>query len=543
MAVGKPIYILHERFKPMPFRRSSGILLHPTSLPSRFGVGDLGPEAYRFVDFLAECSQHIWQVLPLGPTGYGDSPYMCFSAMAGNPLLLSPEILQENGWLDADDLSGFPSLPVIIDYGRLIPEKTRLLRTAWSKFNRRSTPADRADFEEFCHKAGNWVDDFSLFMALKDRHGGKAWVQWDRSLARPGYGVLRRVRRELGAEIQYHKFLQYEFHRQVHDLRAYANAFDIKLVGDLPIYVAHDSAEVWARPEYFQLDSKTGNPAAVAGVPPDYFSATGQLWGNPLYNWKRLEQENFGWWARRFKAILDYVDGVRIDHFRGFESYWSIPFGEATAINGEWVVAPGEKLFRSLRAALGNLPVIAEDLGIITPAVEALRDAFDLPGMKILQFAFGSGRDNPYLPHNFQQNCVVYTGTHDNDTTVGWYRSLGPEEQDEVCRYIEEYAGSSNPAGIHWDLIRLAHRSPARIAIVPLQDIIGLGSEARMNFPSRSWGNWIWRYRPEMLTDKIKEALVTLTRRSGRAPAEPATPDAGEFTPAVSRIGAEQNLL
>lgn len=510
----------------MPFPRTSGILLHPTSLPSRFGIGDLGPEAYRFVDFLAESAQHIWQVLPLGPTGYGDSPYMCFSAMAGNPLLLSPELLRNQGLLDDDDLSNFPELPSSIDYGRVIPEKTKLLRKAWSRFQTRAGSADKAAFEAFLEKAAYWIDDFGLFMALKNRHGGKPWVKWDRSLARPGNGILRRLKRDLAAEIKYHKFLQFEFHRQIAALRAYANGLNISLIGDLPIYVAHDSAEVWARPEYFQLNPKTGNPVAVAGVPPDYFSATGQLWGNPLYNWKRLERENFGWWIRRFKAILDYVDAVRIDHFRGFESYWTIPFGEPTAINGEWTEAPGEQLFRQLRADLGDLPVIAEDLGVITPQVEALRDAFDLPGMKILQFAFGSGRDNPYLPHNYQSNCVVYTGTHDNDTTVGWYESLTRVDQEEIRRYIFEQTGGPSPEGIHWDMIRLAYESAARIAIVPLQDVLGLGKEARMNVPSRSWGNWIWRYSEGVLTDKLKGRLAALTADSGRLPGGKASPNA-----------------
>lgn len=527
----------------MPFPRSSGILLHPTSLPSRFGIGDLGPEAYRFVDFLAESSQHIWQVLPLGPTGYGDSPYMCFSAMAGNPLLLSPELLRDHGLLDDGDLAGFPELPSFIDFGRVIPEKTKLLRKAWSHFKARPPAVDKVAFEEFSAKAADWVDDFGLFMALKSRHGGKPWVKWDRSFARPGRGVVRRLKRDLAVEIEYHKFLQFEFHRQVQKLRSYANLRNIKLIGDLPIYVAHDSAEVWARPEYFLLNGKTGNPIAVSGVPPDYFSATGQLWGNPIYDWKRLERDNFRWWIRRFKVLLEYVDAVRIDHFRGFESYWTVPFGETTAINGEWVEAPGEKLFRCLRAEFGDLPVIAEDLGIITPAVEALRDAFDLPGMKILQFAFGSGRDNPYLPHNFQSNCVVYTGTHDNDTTRGWYDALGPSEQEEVRNYIEEYFGTLGPEGICWDMVRLAYSSPARMAIVPLQDLLGLDSRARMNVPSRSWGNWIWRYPAGSLTDRLRDALVRLTSDTQRtldenqAPHSSSTENLSETAELRTRIG------
>ena len=436
--------------------------------------------------------------------------------MAGNPLLLSPEMLRNDDLLTDEDFSGFPCMPAMIDYGKVIHEKAGLLRIAWERFKARSSAEDLAAVDAFSEKAAYWIDDFCLFMALKNRYGGKPWVEWDRSLARPGRGIIRRLKRDLAPEIEYQRFLQFEFRRQIEKLRYYANQRNIKLVGDLPIYVAHDSAEVWARPEYFQLDGKTGKPVTVSGVPPDYFSATGQLWGNPIYDWKRLERENFRWWKRRFKTILDYVDAVRIDHFRGFESYWTVPFGEATAINGKWVEAPGEKLFMSLYETFGTLPVIAEDLGIITPEVEALRDAFDLPGMKILQFAFGSGRDNPYLPHNFSSNCVVYTGTHDNDTTAGWYRTIGPAEQEEVRAYIEEYLGSSGSEGIHWDMIKLAYYSPARMAIVPLQDILGLDSDARMNVPSRSWGNWVWRYSAESLTDQLKEALATLTTDTGR---------------------------
>ncbi|MFM8332689.1 MAG: 4-alpha-glucanotransferase, partial [Candidatus Methylumidiphilus sp.] len=401
----------------MPLPRSSGILLHPTSLPSRFGIGDLGPEARRFVDFLAASGQRLWQVLPLGPTGFGDSPYMCFSAMAGNPLLISLETLRDRGLLDSADLDALPLFPEdAVDFGRVIPEKLPLLHKAWLKFDASASESERLAFEAFCQGA-HWLDDFALFMALKAAHQGGPWVEWSKTLVKRKPDALRRAKRKHADAIGFQRFLQFEFHRQISELKAYANQRDIKIIGDLPIYVAHDSAEVWAQPEYFDIDLETGMPHAVAGVPPDYFSATGQLWGNPLYNWDKLRQDGYGWWEARFRALLGYVDMVRIDHFRGFEAYWRVEYGEPTAVNGAWVPGPGEELFRRMYERLGDLPIIAEDLGVITPAVEALRDGFGLPGMKILQFAFGSGSGNPYLPHNYEANCVVYTGTHDNDTT------------------------------------------------------------------------------------------------------------------------------
>ena len=531
----------------MPFSRSSGILLHPTSLPSRFGVGDLGPEARRFVDFLAASGQQLWQVLPLGPTGFGDSPYMCFSAMAGNPLLISLETLRDRGLLEEAELEAaqappaaadfgravsekFPLLKkawahfrehaphaergaeaAAVDYGRVIREKFPLLRTAWSRFRGQAGREDRDAYAAFCRDA-RWLDDFALFMALKEHYQGRPWVEWDRPLLKREPGALAQAALEHADAVDFHRFLQFEFHRQIGELKAYANQRHILLVGDLPIYVAHDSAEVWAQPGFFDIDADTGLPHAVAGVPPDYFSATGQLWGNPLYDWDALKADGYEWWAQRFVALLHYVDAVRIDHFRGFEAYWRVPYGEATAINGAWVKGPGAELFQRLYERLGDLPIIAEDLGVITPEVEALRDGFKLPGMKILQFAFGSGDDNPYLPHNYQPNCVVYTGTHDNDTTLGWFRALSEAERAEVLRYVK----SDNPAEIHWDLIRLAFASQAAMAIVPLQDVLGLGTQARMNTPSQGQGNWAWRFAQGSLTQALQKRLLALTEATGR---------------------------
>lgn len=486
--------------------------MHPTSLPSRFGIGDLGPEARRFVDFLAASGQQLWQVLPLGPTGFGDSPYMCFSAMAGNPLLISLELLQGRGLLDSAELDALPAYPAQVDYGRVITEKLPLLKAAWSNFQRRAGAGERAAFAEFCQAHAHWLDDFALFMALKGHYRGRPWVEWTTPLVKRSGVALSRARRKHGEAMDFHRFLQFEFHRQIAELKDYANQRHIKIIGDLPIYVAHDSAEVWAQPEYFDIARDTGQPRAVAGVPPDYFSATGQLWGNPLYDWDRMRQDGYAWWARRFKALLEYVDAVRIDHFRGFEAYWRVAYGEPTAINGAWVPGPGEDFFRQLYGQLGDLPIIAEDLGVITPEVEALRDTFNLPGMKILQFAFGAGDDNPYLPHNYQANCVVYTGTHDNDTTLGWFRSLAEAEREVVLQYLK----CENLEEIHWDMVGLAFHSAAQMAIVPLQDLLGLGSEARMNTPSKGQGNWVWRFGQGSLTEALKDRLLGLTEASGR---------------------------
>jgi 4-alpha-glucanotransferase len=496
----------------MPFPRTSGVLLHPTSLPSRFGIGDMGEEAYRFVDFLVTSGQKIWQILPLGPTGYGDSPYQCFSAMAGNPLLISLEMLQGQGLLSAEDLASPPDFPLPVDFGWVIHIKLPLLQKACDNFRAKQDSQQNHAFEAFC-QAADWLDDYALFMALKGEHGGASWQTWEPEIAQRKPEAIAQKRQALAAEIYCHKFLQFQFSQQWANLKQYANAKGIQILGDLPIYVAHDSAEVWARPEYFHLDEETGAPALMAGVPPDYFSATGQLWGNPIYNWERLQQENFGWWMQRFRVMLDCVDLIRIDHFRGFQAYWAVPQGEETAINGEWMEAPGTELFLQLKQELGSLPIIAEDLGFITPEVEALRDQFDFPGMKILQFAFDSGSDNPYLPFCYIPNTVVYTGTHDNNTTVGWFEERSPHEQHNVTQYLGDTS-----SGIHWELIRLALSSVSNQAITPLQDILGLGTASRMNSPGQAERNWGWRYESGALTAEVSDRLRSLTQIYGRSP-------------------------
>lgn len=500
----------------MPFLRASGILLHPTSFPGRFGIGDIGPEAYRFVDFLADTGQQIWQVLPLGPTGHGNSPYMSYSSMAGNHLLISLEQLQERGLLNQEDLDGLPEfLADHVDYERVIPVKTQLLRQAAENFKEKATPEEQHEFADFCEKRDFWLDEYAFFMALKQAYGGKSWVEWDSEIAHREPGAMGRWRLRLASTISFEKYLQFEFFRQWSNLKQYANDRGIQIVGDMPIYVAHDSVDVWGFPANFMVDEETLEPALMAGVPPDYFSETGQLWGNPIYNWDELKKRGFRWWLQRLKTLLDYVDLIRIDHFRGFQAYWAIEAGETTAMNGEWIEAPGEEFFKTVRQELGSLPILAEDLGVITPEVEELRDKFNFPGMKILQFAFGSDRHNPYLPFNYLPNCLVYTGTHDNDTTIGWFEKASDYERGRLLTYL----GCISPEGIHWDMIRLALSSVANQAIIPLQDILGLGSKARMNCPGKPDGNWTWRYQSEDLHQENRDRLRNLTMLYSRAPA------------------------
>lgn len=501
----------------MPFPRASGILLHPTCFPSQFCIGDLGLEAYRFIDFLVESRQQLWQILPLGPTRKDNSPYASYSAMAGNPLLLSPEILWKKGFLAKEDFASLPRWETeTIDYERAITTKMPLLRKACENFIANASLAQLKEFEEFCESKADWLDDYALFMALKQAHGGASWNTWEAEIAHRQPAVMEKWRRKLSAEIFYYKYLQFEFCSQWSELKRYANQSGIQIIGDIAIYVAHDSADVWAHSENFCLSRETNEPALMAGVPPDYFSATGQLWGNPVYDWVRLQQENFQWWVQRFQAMLSYVDFIRIDHFRGFQAYWAVKQGETTAINGEWIEAPGEAFFKVLNDKLGKLPIIAEDLGAITPKVEALRDRFEFPGMKILQFAFGAGLqvEKRFLPCNYQSNCVVYTGTHDNNTTVGWFNQLSPQDRVPVQCYL----GCSSSEGIHWDLIRLALSSVANQAIIPLQDILGLGTEARMNFPGKDQGNWSWRYQSAALTQEVCNRLKAMTEIYDRTP-------------------------
>jgi 4-alpha-glucanotransferase len=504
--------------------RASGLLLHPTSLPGGHGIGELGSEARSFADFLHSTGQTLWQVLPLGPTGYGDSPYQCFSAFAGNPLLISLEGLMADGFLNARDLDDAPSFPAgAVDFGAVIAWKRPLIRRAFERFARRASLAEAELFEEFRRSHAGWLDDFALFMALKGAHGGAPWQTWEADLVTRRPAALEAARKHLAGEMRVVEFAQHLFFRQWGALRAYCRERGIRIVGDIPIFVAHDSADVWAHPELFHL-AADGTPAFVAGVPPDYFSATGQLWGNPLYRWDVLARTRYSWWIERFKATLALVDVVRLDHFRGFEACWEVPAAHETAEHGRWVAGPGAELFEAVQEALGPLPIIAENLGVITPEVETLRERFSWPGMAILQFAFGSDdASDSFKPHNYPRNRVVYTGTHDNDTTVGWW-ATGVGDTTRTAAEVEaerslckRYVGTDG-AEIHWDFVRLLLMSVAETVIVPLQDVLGIGSEGRMNLPGRPTGNWRWRFRDEDLTPEIRDRLADLTRLYGRFP-------------------------
>lgn len=513
----------------MEFTRASGILLHPTSLPGPYGIGDLGEAAYRFIDFLKETKQSLWQVLPLGPTGYGDSPYASFSSFAGNPLLISLDKLLEAGDLTPADLADVPDFPIDhIDFGWVIQWKTPLLVKAARNFLSGAGKARQAEFEAFCAEQVHWLDDYALFMTVKEFFDRKAreegvsgamWSNyWDKDIALHRPQAVKRWQKSEAENITLWKVWQYYFFSQWQPLREYANEHDIKIIGDIPIFVAPDSVDVWANRELFYLD-KEGQMTVVAGVPPDYFSETGQLWGNPLYNWKALAKQGYQWWIDRLQATLRQVDIIRVDHFRGFEAYWEVPAGEETAINGRWVKGPGAGFFETVKETLGDLPILAEDLGVITREVEALREQFGFPGMKVLQFAFdskeagGLNATNPFLPHNHTYNSVVYTGTHDNDTTRGWYRERSEQEKDLIRRYL----GRSDE-DIVWDFIRLALASVARYTIIPFQDVLNLDSDARMNTPSTLGGNWDWRYRPEALSDWASGRLVEMVDLYGRDP-------------------------
>jgi 4-alpha-glucanotransferase len=506
----------------MNFPRSSGILLHPTSLPGPHGIGDLGREAYKFAYFLACGGQRLWQVLPLGPTGYGDSPYQCFSAFAGNTRLISLDRLLDEGLLNNEELAQIPELPEgRVDFHSASLFKSALLRKSYDRFRAGADAGLRDTFLGFCQAAASWLDDYALFQALKDAHGGVAWNEWSARLVRREPEALRIAREELGEQIEAQKFYQFLFFRQWASLKTYCNERGILLVGDIPIFVALDSADVWTHPEQFKLD-EDGRPRVVAGVPPDYFSSTGQLWGNPIYNWERMSADGFHWWIERVRATLQTVDILRIDHFRGFAACWEIPGRDKTAENGRWVDAPGRQIFAAIKQALGDLPILAEDLGVITPDVEALRDDLGFPGMRILQFAFGGDPKNHDLPHNYLRNAVVYTGTHDNDTTIGWFKSTAgagsTRDAKQILREREfclRYLDTSGDE-INWDFIRAALSSVANMAIVPLQDILGLGTEARMNLPGSTSGNWAWRYGPNDLTEAVGERLRSLTELYGR---------------------------
>ncbi|NEP18659.1 MAG: 4-alpha-glucanotransferase [Leptolyngbya sp. SIO4C1] len=499
----------------MKFERASGILLHPTCLPSAHGIGDLGQSAYEFIDFMERSGQRLWQILPLGPTGYEHSPYtMNFSAFAGNPLLISLEKLIDEGLLTPEEAPPLENAtPDRVEFDRVIPHKLGILKQAFERFQQRG---HSAELEEFSQAQSWWLDDFVLFMALLEANDGKPWSQWEPSVARREPEALQAKAEELADSVAFQRFMQFKCFEQWMALRRYANEKGIQIIGDVSIYVCHNSSDVWAAPHLFKLDSQTLEPAYIAGVPPDYFSETGQLWGNPVYDWEQCEQSGFEWWTSRFKATLQYVDWVRVDHFRGFEAYWQVPASEETAINGEWIKAPGDKFFETLGERFGDLPVLAEDLGIITPEVEALRDRFGFPGMKILMFAFSGDPDNTHLPHKYVHNCIVYSGTHDNDTALGWWEKTSAADKQFMAQYLG-YDSIEAIQEINWVLIRNALASVADLAIVPLQDMLGLDNRARMNDPSKTPGNWRWRYpSSELLTDEVAQRMRELARLYSR---------------------------
>ena len=506
----------------MRFERSSGILLHPTSLPGPHGIGDFGPEAYRFVDFLQTAGQKLWQLLPLNPTGYADSPFQCFSASAGNPLLIGLEQLADAGLLSKRELQNPPAFPSeSVDHDAASRFKMPRLKKAARTFLADASAQDRRQFQSFEEENAAWLDNFALFMALKEAHGMAAWTEWPAEIAGRDPEILSRWSEKLSSEIAVHKVFQFEFFQQWRALRLYGRKRNLRIIGDIPIYLAHDSADVWANRQFFLLDER-GTPFKVAGVPPDYFSATGQLWGNPIYNWPLLKETGYQWWVDRMRSTLRLYDFVRIDHFRGFEAYWEVPASDTTAAGGRWVKGPGRELFAVLRKDLGDLPVIAENLGVITPEVEAIRHEFGLPGMAILQFAFGNDPQAPtFKPHNYVRELVAYTGTHDNDTVVGWWTSAGGDSTrtaDDVAKehaYARAYLGFKDEP-IHWVLIRGIMSSVANTAITQMQDVLGLGSEARMNLPGKASGYWKWRMKPGaasgQVADRMKEMAALYDR-------------------------------
>jgi len=514
----------------MTFPRRSGVLLHPTSLPGRFGIGDLGDAAYAFVDFLVAAQQTYWQILPMSPTGYGDSPYQGLSVFAGNPMLISPERLLTVGHLSEADLTDVPHFPTErVDFGWVIPWKTALLERAFARFRSHAPAAQHAAFASFCREQAFWLDDLALFMALKEHHNLRPWHEWDADLVMRRPEAMQHWRVLLAERIESHKYRQWQFYEQWLALKRYANQRGVRIIGDIPLYVALDSADVWANPHLFHFDENL-RPTIVSGVPPDYFSATGQLWGHPIYRWDVMKDEGFAWWIQRFRIAFTQADVVRIDHFRGFYNYWAVPAGENTAINGTWHYGPGASIFHAVTKALGEVAIIAEDLGDFDTSsragLDALQAEFGYPGMKVLQFAFAGKPSDPFLPHNFGRDCVVYTGTHDNDTTVGWYRQATERERDYVRRYL-----GRDGSDIAWDFIRLAWASVAQTALTTVQDLLSLGSEARLNTPGTAGApNWCWRLPNGVLTDHVAHRLADLTYIYGRTPMEEASSPPGSLT-------------
>ncbi len=504
----------------MKFPRRSGILMHPTSLPGRFGIGDLGDAAYEFVDFLVDAGQAYWQVLPLSPTGYGDSPYQGLSAFAGNPMLINPQKLVEARHLSAADLESLPYFPDDkVDFGPVIYHKSRLLDRAFANFRDGAGAKDRAAFARFCDEQAFWLDDFALFMALKEAHDLAAWEEWEPELRRRDVAALAHAKETLSDEIENQKYRQWQFFSQWLALKAYANSRGVRLIGDIPIFVAYDSTDVWANPHLFYLDEDLV-PTVVSGVPPDYFSETGQLWGHPLYRWGRMADNGYAWWIARFRMAFTQMDVGRIDHFRGFYNYWEVPGDAETAVHGRWLYGPGADLFHAVTEAIGDVAIIAEDLGDFNKesraGVDALQQEFGYPGMKVIQFAFSTGPGDPFLPHNYDSSdWVVYTGTHDNDTVKGWYQvSSTADERDYALKYL-----GRDDSDLAWDMIRLAWSSVANTTMTTPQDLLSLGHEARMNTPSTVGPpNWCWRLRAGALTGEIAQRLLELTAIYGRKP-------------------------
>jgi 4-alpha-glucanotransferase len=497
-----------------PDYRASGILLHVTSLPSSYGIGDMGPSAFDWIDLLHKTGQSWWQSLPLGPTGYGNSPYQSLSSFAGNGLLASPEILIEDGLLRTSDCDGQSFSPTAIDYGAVIAFKHRLLDLAWGRFCSGARPDMRLPYEQFCVEQAHWLNDFALFRALKLHYEGTSYLDWPADLVQRVPSALAEAWRQLISQIEKIRFAQFLLFGQAARLKEYAHSKGVRLIGDLPFFVSPDSSDVWVNPELFLLDEQR-RPYFVAGVPPDYFSADGQLWGNPIYNWETLRRTGYRWCIDRFRALLAHVDVIRLDHFRAFAAAWHVSAGSSTAKSGEWRPGPGPEFFRTVRRELGALPFIAEDLGLITADVSALRDQFQLPGTRVLQFAFDGKPENPHLPANFVLNAVVYTGTHDNNTTRGWFETMPENERLAVCNYLS--CAQDEPGKIAWQLIGQACSSRAAVAIIPLQDVLNLDSTARMNVPGRAEGNWSWRSTEAMLSGPGFETLRNLTVSSNRA--------------------------
>jgi 4-alpha-glucanotransferase len=492
----------------MRFPRASGILLHPTSLPGGYGIGDLGPSAYAFVDTLAKAKQRYWQILPLGPTGFGDSPYGSFSAFAGNTFLISPENLLEDGLLGAETLGAVPHFAADkVDFGAVYEWKSEILGKAAERFDAAASDA----FATFTRENGWWLDDYALFRAIKADQGQRPWYEWPDGLKLRQADALSEEKKRLSDPISNERIAQFFFYKQWSELKSYSNGKGIAIIGDIPIFLALDSADVWCNQSKFKLEPD-GSPTVVAGVPPDYFSKTGQLWGNPIYDWEAMRADGFGWWLARIASALRQVDVIRLDHFRGFAAAWEVPGGDPTAEHGEWVDAPGTALFTAVKQAFGDIPMIAEDLGVITPDVDLLRDTFGFPGMRILQYGFGGDAHNLHLPHNFARNCVVYTGTHDNETTAGWWKKLSKDAKSHLKQYLSTTAREPN-----WELIRAAWSSVADTAIAPLQDVLGLGNESRMNTPATTGGNWAWRVSNGDLTPKLIEKLREMTELYGRS--------------------------